>query len=234
MHGIVLSLHIAVGAVALLGFWIAALARKGGALHRGAGRIYLWAMYGILLSAVPLALAYFGRGRPLQGLFFLYLVVLVGSSVVIAPRAVRLKQDFKAFRQGIYPRLAYAQLAAGMLLSVAGLLAGQMLLAVFGLVGVGRSAQMLRLRRVTSPPPGWWLREHFIAMIANGIATHIAFLSIGLAQVLPPRLLQLNLSWFVPLAVGLSAMVWLSARQRRRFAGRSGATARAATASPAP
>lgn len=225
MHGLALGLHGAVGAAALLGFWIAALTRKGGVLHRFAGRAYVLAMAAILLSAVPLVLAVFGRGDAVRGVFFSDLLVLVGTSVVLGPRAVRLKHDFAAFHSGIFAPLAWAQLSGGLGAAAVGLWAGQILLAVFGLVGVLRSIQMLRLRRLSQPPPGWWLREHFTAMIANGIATHIAFLGIGLAQVLPPRLLQLNLSWFVALGVGLGAIAWLSMRQRRRFAGRAAAVA---------
>jgi len=234
MHGIVLALHIAVGAVALLSFWTAALARKGSPTHRLAGRIYLLAMSGILVTALPLALAYFGRGQALLGVFFLYLILLVGGSVVVAPRAIRLKQDFEAFRGGIYPLLAWTLLAAGAATSAIGLWAAQTLLLAFGLVGALRSAYMLRLRRLPGPPPGWWLREHFTAMIANGVATHIAFLGIGLARVLPPRILELHLSWFIPLAAGLSAIIWLSRRHRRRFAGRPAALVPQAAASSAP
>lgn len=235
MHGMVLALHVAVGAVALLGFWTAALAPKGRPLHRLAGRIYLWAMGGILLTAVPLALSYFGRGQPLLGVFFLYLEVLVGTSVVVGPRAVRLKQDFAAYTRGIYPMLAWTQLGSGLAVAAIGLWAGQVLLTVFGLVGVGRSVQMLLQRRAASPAPGWWLREHFTAMIANGIATHIAFLGIGLMRILPAdlaaRVADLNLAWFAPLTVGVTAIVWLRVRHQRRFARRRSAATQVSTVS---
>jgi len=233
MHGIVLALHIAVGAAALLSFWTAALARKGSPTHRLAGRIYLLAMTGILVTALPLALAYFGRGQPLFGVFFLYLMLLVGGSVVVAPRAVRLKQDFEAFRGGIYPLLAWALVAGGAATAAIGLWSSQTLLLAFGLVGALRSVHMLRLRRLPAPPPGWWLREHFTAMIANGVATHIAFLGIGLARVLPPRIMELHLSWFIPLAAGISTITWLSRWHRRRFAARPKALAPRAAASSA-
>ena len=235
MHGMVLALHVAVGAAALLGFWTAALAPKGRPLHRLAGRIYLWAMGGILLTAPPLALSYFGQGKALLGVFFLYLEVLVGTSVIVGPRAVRLKQDFTAFSSGVYPVLAWAQLGSGLAVAAIGLWAGQVLLAVFGLVGVGRSVQMLLQRRAAGPTPGWWLREHFTAMIANGIATHIAFLGIGLMRILPAdlaaQMADLHLSWFAPLTIGVGAIVSLRVRHQRRFARRRSATPQASTVS---
>lgn len=233
MHGTVLLLHVGIGAAALAGFWLAALARKGSPLHRFAGRAYQWAMAGILLTAPLLALDYFRRGETLWGVFFLYLVVLVGSSVAIGTRAIRLKQDFAAFRGGLYRPLAWTQLGSGALVIALGAGGGQVLLAVFGLVGVLRAVPMLRQPRTSTPAPGWWLREHFTAMIANGIATHIAFLGIGLMRILPPPLgeqvRQLHLAWFAPLAIGLGAILVLRTRHARRFAGRPRPAASAAT-----
>ncbi len=232
MHGIVLALHTAVGAVALLGFWIAALARKGSRPHRLAGRVYLWAMAAILLSAVPLVLSIFRNGNAVSGVFFLDLLVLVGTSVVVAPRAIRYKQDFDAFRGGLYRLLSGAQLGAGTITAGIGLWAQQPLLGVFGLLGAALSVRMLRLQRLRAPPPGWWLREHFTAMIGNGVATHVAFLSIGLLRVLPHDLAvqvqHLNIAWFGPLGVSLGAGIWLNLRHRRRFASRTRPAAAAA------
>lgn len=222
MHGTVLAVHIAVGAAALLAFWTAALARKGGPLHRAAGRVYLWAMWAILLSALPLSLAFFGSGQPLSGVFFVYLLILVGTGVTLAPRAVRLKRDFAAFRGGLYGPLAWLQLGSGLAVVLIGLWFSKPLLVVFGGVGVALSLRMLWLRRLDAAPAGWWLREHFTAMLGNGVATHIAFLDIGLVRLLPPdlaaQLQDLHLAWFGPLAVSGIAGTWLNLRHRRRFA----------------
>jgi hypothetical protein len=224
MHGMVLALHVTVGAAALLAFWTAALARKGSAPHRLAGRLYLWAMWAILASAAPLSLGFFGRGQPLTGVFFLYLLVPVGTSVTVAPRAIRLKQDFAAFRGGLYGPLTWLQLGSGLAVVAAGAWFSQILLAIFGAVGVALSLRMLRLRRLGAPPAGWWLREHFTAMIANGVATHIAFLGIGLVRLLPHdlamQLRDLQLAWYAPLAAAGIAGTWLNLQHRRRFARR--------------
>lgn len=41
-------LHSAVGTIALASFWTAALASKGGRLHKRAGKAYLLALIGVL------------------------------------------------------------------------------------------------------------------------------------------------------------------------------------------
>jgi hypothetical protein len=223
MHAIALA-HAAVGAVALLGFWIAALARKGGPLHRRAGTVYLWGMRAILVTALPLVLAYFLRGDLVRGIFFTHLLVLVGAAVILGQRAVRLKRDFPAYRGGLYTAVGWAQLASGLAAAGAGWWSGSPLLVVFGLVGAVRFAGIQHLRRAPATPAGWWLREHFMAMIANGVATHIAFLGIGLTRLLPQdlaaELAALNLAWFLPLAAGFGAIAVLLRRQRSRLAPR--------------
>ena len=57
--------------------------------------------------------------------------------------------------------------------------------------------------------PRWWLAEHYGAMLGNGVATHVAFLSIGLPRLLPAidgDALH-YLGWFAPL-------VWWRCRPR--------------------
>ena len=73
------------------------------------------------------------------------------------------------------------------------------------------------LRRAT-PAVGWWLKEHYGAMIGNGVGTHIAFLAIGLSRVLPKdyaNAVQL-LAWFGPLSLAVIATLVLNRRHPRR------------------
>jgi hypothetical protein len=54
-------------------------------------------------------------------------------------------------------------------------------------------------------------------MIGNGVATHIAFLQIGLLRLVPElgaTVIQ-HLAWFAPLAVGIAAGRWLDRRYLR-------------------
>ena len=50
--------HIAAGSIALLTFWIAAIARKGSPMHKRIGKYYLMAMIGIVATALPMALVF--------------------------------------------------------------------------------------------------------------------------------------------------------------------------------
>ena len=90
-------------------------------------------------------------------------------------------------------------------------------------VGVAACVDSVVQWRRAPRNPRWWLREHFNAMIGNGIAVHIAFVSIGLRSVLAGLDLVVvqYLAWFGPLAVAVVAAVWLN----RKY---GGANARAA------
>src|SRR6187455_1501080 len=97
MYKITLFTHVGLGVSALLTFWTAALAKKGSAPHKLAGKVYAWAMTGLMLAAVPLswrALQYFDFSF---GLFLFYLLLITGSALWRAWTAVRRKRDFAAY-----------------------------------------------------------------------------------------------------------------------------------------
>jgi hypothetical protein len=218
-YRLIVDLHIAAGTVALISFWIAGFARKRRGLHVRSGKVYLAAMRAILITAVPMALMAYLRGNPAQGTFLLYLVVLVATTVSIAPRAVRLKQDFAAFRGGSYRFFAYALPLAALAAFSFGIVHGVPLLWGFSLVGLFVGFGMQRTLRAAQPEPGWWLKRHYGAMLGNGVGTHVAFLSVGLSRSLPAAYAGSvqNLAWFGPLSVALLVLLVLNRRHQRRF-----------------
>ncbi len=215
-------LHLIAGTVALATFWTAGLARKGGPLHRAAGRTYLVAMVAVIVSGVPMVGALLLRGHPMSASFLGYLLVLVSFSCWSAWRAVRDRRDPARYAGPVFRALALACTVAGLGMAALGLSRGVPLFVVFGALGPLAGLGAWRFLRRGSQPPQWWLREHLSAMIANGVATHIAFLGIGLRRLLPMldgQALQM-LSWFGPLAVALVAGWWLDRRYLRPAARR--------------
>ena len=209
--------HAFVGTVALATFWTAAFAKKGSTLHRSVGRIYLLAMLGVLFTAIPLALSQALKGQWVGATFLGYLVVLVGHSCRTAWTAIRFKHDFARFT-GTGFRISAALLGAtGLAVTVLGLVHGSVLLIIFGLIGPLGAWGARSLLRNGPQTPRWWLKEHYGAMIANGVATHIAFLQIGLMRLVPELgsgMIQ-HLAWFGPLALSFVAGWWLNRRYMR-------------------
>lgn len=206
--------HIAAGSVALVSFWIAAFARKGGPLHKRVGKAYLLAMLGVLASALPMALVFIARGRINIGVFLGYLVVITGTSVWLGWRAIQLKRNLVGYHDPRFKQVAIANLIAGLAVFGFGLQAGSALLSGFSWVGIIIGISMLRQLRTLPTARNWWLREHYRAMLGNGVATHVAFLGIGLNGFLSSfgiPMLQL-VPWFAPLVVAGIASVYLDRR----------------------
>ena len=88
----------------------------------------------------------------------------------------------------------------------------QLIITAFSVIGIANAFSMRRFARTPPENPRWWLKEHFSAMIGNGVATHIAFLSIGLPKLMgmPSGPLLQNLAWLGPLSLSVIAGVYLT------------------------
>jgi uncharacterized membrane protein len=228
IHSLLVGTHGVLGVVALATFWLAGLTRKGSSLHRAAGKVYLAAMVALLVPAIPLALRIWLTQSWVGGMFLMYLEVIVVTSVWVSWRALKDKRDWARFAGPVYRGLAWLNIASGAVVLVLGLAYANQMKAVFvgfSLIGLLGGRGMLRFARTAPTEPKWWLREHFSAMVGNGVATHIAFLSIGLPKVLPMLagpVLQ-NVAWLGPLSLAVVANLWL----RRKYLARKPTPGRA-------
>lgn len=210
-------LHVALGVVALLSFWTAGLARKGSPVHRAAGKGFMLAMAGLLLGAIPMT-GYILPRAPVIGGFLAYLLVITGTALWTSWRAIRDKRDWARYTGPVYRVLMWLNLASGLAVLWLGLFRAtemQLVISAFSLIGLAVFVNMWRFSRRPPSDPRWWLKEHLEAMLGNGIATHIAFLGIGLPRLLPMLeggLLR-NLAWLAPIGVAMAAGAWL----RRKY-----------------
>lgn len=208
--------HAGFGTIALLTFWTAGMARKGSPVHVVAGKGYLLAMVALLALALPMSLMIIARGGPglAIGFFLLYLLVITITSVWLSWRAIRDKRDWARYTGPVYRALMGVNLASGIGVALVGLFLAdrmQLIIVSFSLIGIGTFVRMRRFAAQHPAEPRWWMRQHLNAMLGNGVATHIAFLSIGLPKLLPwiaGPLFQ-NLAWLAPLGVAALAGVYL-------------------------
>lgn len=211
-YQLTLYLHVGLGVAALLTFWMAALAKKGSGPHKLAGKAYVLVMVGLLLPAVPLswrALQHFSLSF---GLFLFYLLLITGTALWRAWTAVRRKRDFAAYAGAGFRRLGWANIAGGASVLGIGAVTAQPILIGFSAVGILSGRGMLKLAETGPAHPRWWMAEHIGAVLGCGVATHIAFLLIGLPRLLPAGwhgpALQ-TFSWLAPLVVSALAGRWL-------------------------
>ncbi len=94
-----LLVHGLCGLVALVTFWIAAFAKKGAPLHLRAGKTYMIAMLGIVITAVPMAAIIANRGKPGIATFLAYLVVITLTAMWMGWRAVKRSRSATIMRR---------------------------------------------------------------------------------------------------------------------------------------
>ena len=216
-YPIIVAFHGSVGVLALLTFWAAAFVRKGSPLHRRVGQAYLLAMLGIIATALPMAAYKLDQGQPVIAAFLGYLVVITATGVWSAWRAIRDKHDVVRYTGLVYFAFAWLSLLSGVGVFALGYQVGSPLLMGFSAIGLFSGQDMLRKRRNRErfgAQPRWWLVEHYSAMLGNGIATHIAFLAIGLPRLLPAvdGTALHYVGWFAPLVVAVIAKVLIDRR----------------------
>lgn len=196
--------HILAGTAALLAFWTTAALRKGTPLHRRTGTVYMAAMLGVLVTSPILAAFAYAGGRWILGTFLLYLVLITGTAVWLAWHAIRKRRDLAAHYGSTYRAIAGVNLAGGLGMFAVGVHAGSVLLGGMSIIGVIIGGQMLVGAQRRESDPRWWVRRHVAAICGCGIATHIAFMNIGLSHVIPADYAQLvqMLGWFGPVVIG--------------------------------
>lgn len=139
---IVLWLHIALGTLALAAGATALGARKGGRLHRGAGRVFVPSLAASLVTAVVLSVWH-------PNVFLFAIALFSGYLLFSGWRAAR-RRDAGA---GLDRAAAWAMLLTGGLMAVGGLIGfgpgdyRAWVLLVFGLLGAGFAGQDLRRLR---------------------------------------------------------------------------------------
>lgn len=178
LHQLALQVHLGAGIVALVTFWIQVFRRKAGPWHRRIGWIYATAMALVLISAIPLTLAFWQDGQSLVSMFLGFLGVITLSAGIEAIMASR-NRTSDAWTRGPWMIGATALITAySTVLLVFFATTGAWLFLVMGGIGIWASIDYVRSFR--KPPPYLWVARHLEAMMATGIAVHVAFLLFGL------------------------------------------------------
>jgi hypothetical protein len=184
------AVHIAIGTVVLASFWTAAAARKGSALHRRGGRIYVIAMTGLLSMTLVMSAGMVMAGTPMRAVFDIYVTLISVASVWMAWRSIADKDDFPRYRsrtyKGICAALAIYALVLLILIPKMGVPARMAMVGAFATLGlVIAGAMAWRIVRGADHSK-WWLSEHLTAMAINFAATHASFSILAGGSVFPP------------------------------------------------
>lgn len=212
--------HILAGLAALLLFWVPALTRKGGRVHRRAGALYVWAMGIVVLSAVPLSARFLWQGKWLAGVFLAYLAVITFTALWSGRTVLWHKHSPDRFYGPVVKALGVLNLVSALAVLVVGLRTQVWLFVFFAPIGLIAAADAWQKTRAPVTDPHYWWYEHIGGMIGTGIAAHVAFLNFGARWLIPGYSLDGwlgMLAWLVPVVAGVVAAEWTTRHYRRRF-----------------
>lgn len=226
MFQIVLLLHISIGVLGIIAFWVPIFARKGGVNHVRFGKIFKYSAYFILSMASLLVFLRFGQywsagQRPWVdvndygfSLFLLYLAYTTFSAVSYGTGVLQHKRQPEKLNTPARRAIAFGGISFSMFVVLYALLfrpSSMIILLALSPIGFLGGIGQLRYMKSTLISKHQWLYEHLGSMIGGGIAYHTAFLVFGANRVLS-QYLQGNIAvipWVLPAIVGiLASILW--------------------------
>ena len=243
LHHILRYVHIVVGSIGLILFWIPIFARKGGVWHRRAGRGYVYSVYVVTITALTSCLwgwihpvsfmSYVGREPTAQDVaqirfFYAILGVLAAMALTGAVFGMQILKVKDSGTPMGSPALRVV-LSVEFLASIGALTYCASLVISGSFVGLHSILVVLAgftlldsinvLRSMRNPRRIPWLIQHFEALLACGIAFHTAALVTisNVALKLPlPGPLQF-LPWVLPTLIGVPAIELMKRRYKRKL-----------------
>ncbi len=209
-----LTVHIACGFGSFLLAPVALATAKGGKQHKRWGMVYLWAMGGVAITAIPMALY-----RPV--LFLAMVAVFSFYAALSGYRVLKLKDLTRGGHAKTIDWIAGGfTFVSSFLLAYLGAFHNAVVqnmgpvAIVFGLLGMRLAfVQMKSFLRKPTEKMFWWY-THLGNFIGSYIAAWTAFSVVTL-----PRLFGNHLwLWLWPTALGVPAIVLTTAYYKRKFA----------------
>jgi len=229
-----IAIHIAAGSIGLLSFWVPVVARKGGRDHRRWGRVFTWTMLitgcaaiGISLCTIlaPLEthpnLADADWVRGVFGWMMLGLAILTINLAWYGWLCVLNRNDHARNLEWRNLLLQAALIVASANCAWQGWRIGQPLM--YGMPMIGFATAFTNLYFLYKPRrgPNDWLLEHIKALVGAGISVYTAFFAFGAVRTFPALALHPVL-WSIPLAVGLTLIIYHQRKVARRTPARRG------------
>ena len=240
LHTSLLYLHILLGAIALLLYWVPVVVRKGSALHISAGKVFYYLMLivsgsGIILCLIglydPVGIYTSGKQLSAESIermlawripvsqFLLLLSLLTWVSVRHAIGVLKAKADRSLLRRWYYQGPVFAMFPLAIYVAYRGFSIGMPLLMIFAGVSLVTASTISWYVYQKAVSPRAWIIEHFGSMVGSGIAVYTAFFAAGgrrvLAEFLPDN--WLLVSWLAAPVIGISALLLLTGYYKRKY-----------------
>jgi hypothetical protein len=225
--------HICTGAVGLAVFWVPVLGRKGGDTHKRLGKVFAYCLLATGVSAIGMSVCTLldpAGTHPqiadtvmVTGLFgwmMVYLATLTISLAWHGLMTIRNKRQHLENRRWWNVALQIAAIVAAVNCATQGALIGQPLMMGIAIVGVASGVTNLVFIYTDRPARLAYLKEHVKALVGAGISVYTAFMTFGLARLLPSHAFNPTL-WAIPIVVGISIILYHHRKLARASAPRA-------------
>ncbi len=225
LHALLVNVHITVGAIVLVLFWVPAFAKKGSPLHVKVGKVYVVSMYVVVATAfvasVIVLIDPIGIRRPgesygpdeaaqlaarfqMMSLFLLMLSVLVFTSLRHGILALRQRTVPGSLSRPSHRVLVGILGVLGLIVGILGLSRGGILLIIFGGISIAGAISMFRDTLVERPDRKAQLVAHLNGLVGSGIGVYTAFFAFGGSRLLGEILTGYwqVLPWILPAIIG--------------------------------
>ena len=204
-----LGLHVSSGILSIIIFWIPIFLKKGSKYHNLIGKIYVFFMWVVVISAALLSIKNIIIGEITAALFLGFLAIITANPLWFGIAILKNKK-------GLSDRYQKKHMAFNVLITLAGILLfsygiylnGQnegILMIIFGILGMTSGRDVLASYQGKNKNKSW-IEEHISGMLVSGIAAYTAFAVFG-GRIFFMKYLSGYWSiipWVMPTIVGLA------------------------------
>jgi len=218
---LVLILHIMAGSFSLILFWVPILTVKGNKNHRRIGKLYVNAMWVVILTAIFLSINDLINGSFVMGIFLGYLSVLTAKPLWLGIAALSNKKIISTGFRKRQILFNVITIVGGIVLLVYGISLSAkdiaLYLIIFGCLGILSIFELIECF-VKHESNDEWLKTHLANMCISAIAAYTAFLAFGVSSVLSNVLESYwgVIPWVAPSIIGTIG-IRIAVRHRKQM-----------------
>lgn len=207
VFNLLLGLHITAGAISLILFWIPVFVKKGKGLHAKVGRLYVYAMWTVVISAGILCVLNIFRDRMIMAAFLGVITVLTAHPLWYAITILKYKREVPVRIINIRRVLSWVLLLGSVGITIWSiqlqLQGAAILLLIFGIIGI-ISSRPAFTSVAKAQASANWLIDHLDGMISTGIAAYTAFLAFGARSMMADLFSEqlMVIPWVMPTIIG--------------------------------
>jgi uncharacterized membrane protein len=218
----ILTIHITAGFTSLVLFWIPMLVKKGNNIHIKIGKLYVYAMWVVVVTAACLCLLNVYFEKWLSVGFLSFITVLTASplwqgiSILIHKKGI--PKNYYLITQ-VFNSILFVYGIVLVIWSVYLNFQGQaILLLIFGIIGITSIFDLI-LSFDKAAEKAHWMLDHISGMLGSAIAAYTAFLAFGgytlFASLYNTRFLVIF--WTAPAIIGTIAISYWRKKYKRKL-----------------